>query len=132
MSAELPTLHVHARTCDGDALDAIVTIAGIAGARATLDPGWHDVRAEIGGRAEEQSVFIAEGEHKSVSLVIASAPRPMPLAVPVLVGTSVAALGAAGVLWAVSLSTSTRLVAMYPAALNGPLVEDATQRDFAV
>ncbi len=137
MRDALPTLSVRARACDGTTLDAVVTIDGAAAASVvTLDPGRHDVRAQIGGRVEEQTVFVAEGEHKNVSLVIADAPRPTPPGVWVLSGSAAGALVVAGALFGMTTSLPDRASLVSPAMrANGdaPLVTvDETKHDFAV
>ena len=132
MSAALPTLTVRARACDGNSLDATITIDGIPVSSMTLDPGRHDIRAEVGGRAEEQTVFVSEGEHKSVSLVIADVSRPTPPGVWALGGSAVGALITAGTLFGVSWSLPDRLSPLTPAARDSPLVIDETKHDFAV
>ena len=132
IQSALPTLSVRVRTCDGEAFDAVVTIDGsVARSAMSLDPGRHDVRAELAGRVEEQTVFVAEGEHKNVSLVIADVPRPTPPGVWVLTGTAAGALVTAGALFGVSASLpGTSLVS--PALSDGPRTLDGTRYDFAV
>ena len=136
MQGALPTLRARARTCDGTTLDAVVTIDGdVATSAVTLDPGRHDVRAAIGGRAEEQTVFVAESEHKNVSLVIGDPPRPAPLGVWVLGGTAAGALTVAGALFSVAASLPDPAPFVSPVAIaNGEhaIIVDETKRDFAV
>lgn len=138
MHDALPTMSVRARTCDGTPLDALVTIDDqVATSAVSLDPGRHDVRAQIGARVEEQTVFVAEGEHKSVSLVIAEAPRPTPPGVWVLGGSAAGALVVAGALFGLSSSLPDRTSLVSPAAsanVNAtPFVTaDETKHDFAV
>ena len=133
MQGALPTLAVRARTCDGATLDAIVTIDGdVASSAVTLDPGRHDVRAELGGRVEEQTVYVAEGEHKSVSLVITNAPRPTPPGVWVLTASAAGALITATALFGVAWTLPDGASFMTPAARDTPLVADETKHDFVV
>jgi len=135
MRAALPTLSVRARACDGTTLDAIVTIDGdVATSAVTLDPGRHDVRAVMGRRVEEQTVFVAEGEHKTVSVVIADAPRPTPPGVWVLSAAAAGALVTSGVLFGVSASLPDRSTLIPAVSANGEalVTADATKRDFAV
>ncbi|HEX4517172.1 MAG TPA: hypothetical protein VH054_26690 [Polyangiaceae bacterium] len=138
MRDALPTLSVRARACDGTPLDALVTIDGqLATSAMSLDPGRHDVRARIGARAEEQTVFVAESEHRSVSLVIADAPRPTPPGVWVLGASSVGALVVAGALFGISASLPDRMTLVSPATSGDvnatPFVTpDETKHDFAV
>ena len=133
MREALPTLTVRARACDGTTLPAVVTIDGAVGSSTTLDPGRHDVRAEIGGRVEEQTVFVAEGEHRSISLVITDAPRPTPPGVWVLTGTAAGAFLTATTLFGISLTLPDRTSLFTPATRDTPLVVvDETKHDFAV
>ena len=133
MRDALPTLHVRARACDGTTLEANVSIDGdVAYGVTALDPGRHDVRVQIGARVEEQTVFVAEGEHRNVSLVITDAPRPTPLGVWALTGTAAGALVTAAALFGVSASLPGGPIFGAPAARDAPLVADETRRDLAV
>ena len=135
MQSARPTLRVRARACDGEMLDATVTIDGdVAASAVTLDPGRHDVRAAVGGHAEEQTVFVAEGEHKNVTLVIAAAPRPAPMGVGVLAGFGAGGLLTAATLFGVSATLPAQSPVVSPVAINGEhaLVVDETKRDFAM
>ena len=133
MRDALPTLRVRARACDGTTLDAVVTIDGdLAASALSVDPGRHDVRASVGGRVEEQTVFVAEGEHKNVSLVITGAPRPTPPGVWALTGTAAGGLVTAAALFGLSWSLPDGVSLLSPTSRNGPLVVDETKRDFAI
>jgi hypothetical protein len=132
MGAALPTLSVTARACGGEALAAIVTVDGdVASSVVTLEPGRHDVRATLGGRVEEQTVYVAEGEHKHVSLVLADVSRPTPLGVWVLGAASASALLTAGTLWGVWASLPDGATFGAPIAVGrNPPVVDETRHDF--
>jgi hypothetical protein len=133
MQSALPTHGVRARSCDGETLDATITIDGdVVGSVTSVDPGRHDVRAAIGRHVEEQTVFVAEGEHKSVSLVVGDAPRPTPPGVWALAGTAAGALVTATTLFGIAASLPDRTSPFSPALRDGPLVVDETKHDFAV
>jgi hypothetical protein len=135
MRRALPTLAVRARTCDGTTLDAaVITIDGeTATSSTTVDPGRHDVRAEVGKRVEEQTVFVAEGEHRSVSLVVTDPPRPTPLGVWALSASGAGGLLAAATLFAVSASLPAGMSFLTPISHDMSIdVVDHTKSDFAV
>ena len=133
MRDAVPTLSVRARTCDGAPLDATITIDGApAHGGVALDPGRHDVHAELAGHVQEQTVFVSEGEHKNVSIVLGDPPRPAPLGVWVLTGVASAALLTAGTFWGVSASLGDSYSLASPYARDGYAIVDQTKRDYAV
>ncbi len=106
LQSSAPTLTVTVHDCDGVALDdARVSIDGAPvaqGEETELDPGAHTVRAELGGRTEEQTVLVLEGEKRRASLMIRNPARARPLPVSVILSGATAAfsLAASATLWA--------------------------------
>jgi hypothetical protein len=65
-------------------VDGALVPPATLGAPRAVNPGTHTVKAEASGfLPAEESVTVAEGEHKTVTLTLtASAPAPIPMAVP--------------------------------------------------
>ena len=91
------------------------------------------VRARACDGTTLDATVTSDGDHKSVSLVIADVPRATPPAVWVLGGSAAGAVITAAALFGVAFSLPDHASLLTPAARDMPLMPvDETKHDFAV